>query len=242
MKKKIEDLIISIYDIPYSKSAFNEIEQALIILREYVENNHFLNSKLYVKEIIEIDNLSEDLSVFKSDEDRLLQKRVQKKIANLGRKILEENKKIFIVHGRNINMRDKVSTMLGKLKLEYSILESEQNNGATIIEKFLKNASKCEYAIVLFSADDLGKLDEDEANFKHRPRQNVILELGYFLAHVGRKNIIILHETGKKIESPSDFSGVVYEAFDEYGAWKTKLIKEMKMSGIYIDKRLADST
>ena len=83
------------------------------------------------------------------------------------------------------------------------ILESEHNGGTTIIEKFLKYSNECEYAIILFSADDIGKLIDSNEDEKFRPRQNVILELGYFLGTVGRKNIIILHEIGKQIEKPS---------------------------------------
>ena len=109
------------------------------------------------------------------------QKIIQKKIANLARTIFEENKKIFVVHGRNINMRDKVCATLGRLKLDYVVLESEHNTGATVVEKFLRNAKDCHYAIVLFSADDIGKLNDSNAIFKSRTRQNVILELGFFL-------------------------------------------------------------
>lgn len=235
----IEKLVKEVYDIQYSADAKKEIENSLKVIEGFINENHFLNSKSYTEEIRKIEALIDDLSIFKSSDDKLLQRSIQKRIANLGRTILEENKKIFIVHGRNFAMRDKVSSMLGKLKLDYSILETEHNNGATIIEKFLRNASECKYAIVLFSADDIGKIDSDNESFRHRTRQNVILELGYFLGQVGRKNIVILHEVGKNIEKPSDFDGIVYEAFDDYGAWKSKIIKEMKSAGIYIDERLA---
>ncbi len=240
MIANIEKLIEEIYNMPYAIEAFELIDKSLVKLENFVESNHFLKSKDYLKQIKEIEEISKELSSFKSDGDRLLQKKIQKKIANLARTILEENKKIFIVHGRNINMRDKVSSLLGRLKLDYVILESEYNSGATIIEKFTRNAEDCRYAIVLFSADDIGKLNHNESTFKSRVRQNVILELGYFLNKVGRKNIVILHEVGQDIERPSDFDGIVYEPFDEYGAWKGKLIKEMKKSNIYIDQNLAE--
>jgi predicted nucleotide-binding protein len=137
-------------------------------------------------------------------------------------------------------MRDKVSSLLGRLKLDYVILESEHNSGTTIIEKFIKNAENCLYAVVLFSADDIGKLENSESDLRYRVRQNVIFELGYFLGKIGRRNIVILHEANKNIETPSDFSGIVYEPFDEYGAWKSKLIREMRNANIYIKPELAD--
>lgn len=240
MTEKIEQLIAKIYATPYTKEAFGIIENAIKLIGDFIDENHFIKAKQYHKELKEIDELTEELSTFKSDEDRLLQKKIQKRLANLARTILDENKKIFIVHGRNLNMRDKVSSMLGKLKLDYVILETEQNSGATVIEKFLREAKECKYAIVLFSADDIGKLNIESAKTRNRTRQNVILELGYFLAQVGRNNIIILNEANMDIEKPSDFDGMVYEPFDEFGAWKGKLIKEMKRAKIYIDEKLAD--
>jgi predicted nucleotide-binding protein len=240
MIQKIEKLIDSIYYVPYTKEAFGQIESALKLLTDFVNSNHFLKNKTYLSEIEDLEELVEGLSNIRSDEDRLLQKRIQKNIANLARTILDENKKIFIVHGRNINMRDKISSLLGRLKIDYVILETEYNNGATVIEKFIKNACDCRYAIVLFSADDVGRYDDEKSEFKSRTRQNVIMELGYFLGLIGRKNITILHETRTDIEKPSDFDGIVYEPFDEYGAWKSKIIKEMKRAGIYIDEKLAD--
>ncbi|NOU16361.1 MAG: hypothetical protein HOO91_02235 [Bacteroidales bacterium] len=240
MITKIEKLIEEIYDLPYTGDGFELIDKYLKKLKNFVESNHFLKGKDYLYNIEEIKEISRKLSTYKSDEDRLLQRQLQKKIANLARTILDENKKIFIVHGRNINMRDKVCALIGRLKLDYVVLESEHNSGATIIEKFIRNAEDCRYAVVLFSADDVGKLNQNESTLKSRVRQNVILELGYFLSKVGRNNIVILHEVDQDIERPSDFDGIVYEPLDEYGAWKGKLIKELKEASIYIDQNLAE--
>jgi predicted nucleotide-binding protein len=240
MVKEIEKLIDSVYYIPYTKEAKQLIENALSTLKKFVHANLFLKANEYLTQIEYIRSQADNISSFRSEEDRLLQRKIQKQLANLGRTMLEENKKIFVVHGRNISMRDKVCATLGRLKLDYVILESEHNTGATIIEKFLRNAAECRYAVVLFSADDVGKLDDQQAVLKSRTRQNVILELGYFLGTIGRSNILILHEVGHNIEKPSDFEGIVYEPFDEFGAWKGKLMKELKRSGIYLDPKLSD--
>jgi hypothetical protein len=99
MTEKIEQLIIKIYDTPYTKEAIETIENAIKLIGDFIDENHFIKAKQYHKELKEIDELTEDLSTFISDEDRLLQKKIQKRLANLARTILEENKKIFIVHG-----------------------------------------------------------------------------------------------------------------------------------------------
>lgn len=233
-------LISKAYEIEYTQTATSAFVNLLTKMESYLDSFHPLNLRSYKQTIALIKNDIDNLSTFKSDSDRLLHKKIQKSIANLYRQVLDENKKIFIVHGRNLQMRDAVCSALGRLKLDPVILENEHNSGSTIIEKFLRNAEDCGFAIVLFSADDLCKLVNSKSEFRYRVRQNVVLELGFFLCKIGRKNILILHEMDIDIEQPTDFSGIVYEGFDQNGAWKTKLTRELKSAGIYIDQKLAD--
>ena len=63
-----------------------------------------------------------------------------------------------------------------------------------------------------------------------RARQNVVFETGYFIGKLGRKNIVIVSESG--IELPSDLQGVVYTNTLE---WKFSLLKELRAIGYQID-------
>jgi predicted nucleotide-binding protein len=71
--------------------------------------------------------------------------------------------------------------------------------------------------------DDLGRAN-GSTDLRARARQNVILELGYFLGRLGRTRVCALHRGG--VELPSDFQGVVYIEFDSAGAWRAKLAQE----------------
>lgn len=237
--RRLKEISKKVYDVEYTSNAGDILIGYLETIQKVIKSNHFLKAQNYLDELNDICSSVEQLSAWKSREDKLFQRQIQKSIVQLIRNILDENKKIFIVHGRNIGMRDKVSSLLGRLKLDYVILESEYNGGATIIEKFLRNAEDCQFAIVLFSADDIGGLKGTD-NLSDRVRQNVVLELGYFLGKVGRENLMILHETTVSLEKPSDCEGIVYEPLDEYGAWKNKLIKELRKSKVYIEQTLAD--
>ena len=64
-------------------------------------------------------------------------------------------------------------------------------------------------------------------------RKNVILELGYFIGRLGRARVSALKRSG--VEIASDFDGVVYTEFDERGAWKTELARELRGAGIKFD-------
>lgn len=149
-------------------------------------------------------------------------------------KILNNN--IFIVHGHNETMKLSVARMIEKLGLSPVILHEKANQGQTVIEKFLTN-SNVGFAIVILSADDIGySKKQGESSAKKRARQNVIFELGYFTAKLGRKKVIALIEGSNDFELPSDIHGVIYIPYDgESGKWKFDIAKELIDSGYSIN-------
>ena len=142
-------------------------------------------------------------------------------------------RKIFIVHGHDDGAREAVARYVEKLGFEPIILHEQASQGRTIIEKIEAHAD-VGFAIVLLTPDDFGgRLGEAP---KDRARQNVLLELGYFLGRLGRSRVCALKRG--EIEVPSDFGGVVYEAYDEGGGWKSALGRELEAAGFEIDWNL----
>ena len=90
------------------------------------------------------------------------------------------------------------------------------NRGRTIIEKLLDETREIGYAFVFLTPDDLGVLatDYDGNNLETRVRQNVLLEMGYFIGKVGRENVCILCKKGVE-DIASDLLGVAYNSFKE---------------------------
>ncbi len=145
-------------------------------------------------------------------------------------------KKIFIVHGHNEVMKEAVARTISDVGLEPIILHEQPNKGRTIIEKFTAESSDVSFAIVLLSADDFG-YEKNELPQKARPRarQNVVLELGFFIGKLGRNSVVALHEEITEFEIPSDYHGVIFTPYDKSGAWKLGLGKELKAAGIDVD-------
>ena len=143
------------------------------------------------------------------------------------------NENVFIVHGHNNEIKQSVARTISKLKFNPIILHENANSGNTIIEKFEELANTASYAIILLTDDDLGKAKK-ESKYNSRARQNVIMELGYFLGKLGRDKVFVL-KSGD-IEVPSDIMGIIYNTYDgEEGGWKNKLVKDMKASGFNVD-------
>lgn len=204
--------------------------------RLYFIAQKVLKTNYYNRHITELGTYDYDLlkSIVKNmiDECRLREKEISKTNQEEVKVMKEEcveNKKVFIVHGHDGELKYNVSHWLQKGGLEPIILHETANSGiATIMQKIEKN-SDVGCAIILMTADDLGKaVSEDDC--KKRPRQNVVFEAGYFLGKLGAERVIMLYDEG--IEAPGDLSGCVYILADKYNGWREQVRKELKVIGI----------
>ncbi len=146
--------------------------------------------------------------------------------------ILQRSRRIFLVHGHDVALKESVARFLEKLGLDPIILHEQPSQSRTIIEKF-ETHSDVAFAVVLLTPDDVGGDVANKDKLMPRPRQNVVFELGYFVGKLGRMRVCALHMPG--IELLSDWSGVLYIPFDQAGGWHLLLAREIKAAGIDVD-------
>jgi hypothetical protein len=139
-------------------------------------------------------------------------------------------RKVFVVHGHDDGARESVARFLEKLDFEAIILHEQANQGRTVIEK-IEAHGDVGFAVILLTPDDVGSVKGGEP--QPRARQNVMLELGYFVGRLGRSRVCALKRGD--LELPSDFGGVVYEDYDAGGGWKDALGRELQAAGFEID-------
>ena len=108
------------------------------------------------------------------------------------------------------------------------ILAEQPDKGRTVIEKFESEGNNVGFAVVLLTADDKGRKNYAR-KMQDRARQNVVFEMGYFMALLGRERVLLLLQEG--VEEPSDLKGVVYTPLDKEGVWRYKLVKELREQG-----------
>lgn len=145
---------------------------------------------------------------------------------------VNNTKKVFVVHGHNLEIKYDVARTLEQLGLEPIILHEQPNKGRTLIKKFT-DYSDVDFAIVIISADDYGYSKNNKpSEKKFRARQNVVFELGFFIAKLGFEKVFPLVEN-LSIEKPGDFDGVMYVSYN--AEWKQKLVQELKAVGYEID-------
>lgn len=135
------------------------------------------------------------------------------------------SEKVFVVHGRDNEPKEAAARFLTSLGLQPIILHEQANKGRTIIQKFRDEAADVGFALVLMTPDD------ELSNGQKRARQNVILELGFFLGALGPDKVAAIVKGD--LERPSDFDGVLYIPFD--AGWKIAIAKELQAAGYTVD-------
>ena len=141
--------------------------------------------------------------------------------------------KVFVVYGHDTPARDQLELLLLRMTIKPVILSNMAPDGKTIIEALIANTD-VPYAVVLLTPDDEGHITGKDDEKKFRARQNVVLELGMFLAKLGREKVAILHKGN--LELPSDINGLIYIPFkDSVQQAKNKLAASLQKAGFYID-------
>ena len=132
--------------------------------------------------------------------------------------------KVFIVHGHDGELKQKVARLLEKQGIEAVILSEQPNQGMTIIEKIEAYSEGVDAAICLFTPDDEMK------DGTKRARENVVLETGYFIGKIGREKTIVIVADG--VMNLSDLKGIVYVSDKN---WELDVLKELREIGYSVD-------
>jgi predicted nucleotide-binding protein len=143
------------------------------------------------------------------------------------------NGRVFIVHGHDTSLKNEAARFLRDLTGEDPVILHEQpDGGRSLIEKFEASAATTGYAVVLLTADDLGRA-KGEATDQPRGRQNVVFEMGFFFGSLGRGNVAVVHDEG--VDEPGDVRGMLYVPRDNAGAWKMRIAREIDHAGIAVE-------
>lgn len=144
---------------------------------------------------------------------------------------VDPNGPIFLVHGRDVERREVVRRFLETITdTSVIVLADQPNRGQDLLSKLLSNAQAASFAVILLSADDVGSLQGGDTLLP-RARQNVVFELGLFIALLGRDRVAAL--TDERLEVPTDFSGVAYIPISGE-AWQVQLARELKAAGVSV--------
>jgi len=131
--------------------------------------------------------------------------------------------RVFISHGSAIDWREIQEYIERDLEIKTLELAQEASSGRTILQKLEEESSKCDYAVIVMTGDDI------DADGNKKARENVMHEIGYFQGKYGLSSVCLLHEEGTNI--PSNIHGLVYIPFPKgyVSATLGVLMRELKV-------------
>ena len=155
-------------------------------------------------------------------------------------------KRVFIAHGKDMKPLNELKEIVTKFGLTPVVLSEQPSGGRTVMEK-LEAYSDVGFAFIILTPDDLGGYVEAGSKWsrpqrlrkflrtaQNRPRQNVILEFGFFVGKLGRDRVACLLK--KPVEQPSDMQGIVYLSFKEsLHEIKDEILRELQEAGYAIN-------
>ena len=146
-----------------------------------------------------------------------------------------DKRKVFVVHGHDSEAELELKYFLKTVGLQAVVLH-EQTGGGTWLDRLYQH-SDVGFAVVLLTPDDVGAAERDRKDgaypLKPRARQNVIFELGFFIAKLGSERVRALRKGD--VEILSDYPNVYIE-MDEHGAWKLRLAAELESQQMDLNK------
>jgi len=187
----------------------------------------FIGAGLPKRESQTEDNANEDISDEKNEEvivsghkeEIQFQEECQSGIEQDGKKQV----RVFISHGKNMELVEQVETMLGVAEIPYELAISEETSAIPVPEKVFNSMRKCNSAVIIVSVDEAPTEGETPTI-----NQNVLIEIGAAFVLYNKK-VILLWD--KRIPIPSNLQGLYRSEFEgDELSWKSgmKLMKALK--------------
>ncbi len=86
--------------------------------------------------------------------------------------IQKKEVKVFISHGKNMDLVEQVETMLGVAEIPYEIAVSEETSAIPVPEKVFNSMRRCDAAIIIVSGES------EQGDGIYQINQNVLIEIG----------------------------------------------------------------
>ena len=132
--------------------------------------------------------------------------------------------KVFISHGKNLDIVDQIKTILDINDLNYEIAIEEETTAIPVPDKVFNAMRNCNSAVICVTADQTDKNDDGS----YRVNQNVLIEIGAAFV-LYEKRVILVWD--KSVKIPSNLQGLYRcEISGEELSWSAgmKLLKALK--------------
>ena len=113
----------------------------------------------------------------------------------------DEAMKIFISHGKNMDIVEQIKTLIDLANLDYEVVVETETAAIPIPEKVFSAMRRCNSAVICVSADENDKKEDGTYGIN----QNVLIEIGSAFVLYDKKVILVWD---KRILIPSNLQGL----------------------------------
>jgi len=146
------------------------------------------------------------------------------------------SRRVFVIHGHDVGLKNEVARFLEKLEFQPIILHEQPDQGRPLLSKLRAELADVGYAFALLTPDDVASAAGEPKARRRRARQNVVFEHGMLVGLLGPDRVCAVVKGD--LEIPSDLAGVLYKKLgtaESLNAIAVDLIKELKTAGYDID-------
>jgi uncharacterized protein YodC (DUF2158 family) len=87
--------------------------------------------------------------------------------------------------------------------------------GGNTLESLVEAALRFDFAVLVVYPDDM---TTSRGKSQQAPRDNVLLEIGFFIGALGRKRTFVVYDRTANIKIPSDLAGVTLASYQPHGS------------------------
>jgi len=156
--------------------------------------------------------------------------------AVLRKEVQTFSRRVFVIHGHDVGLKNEVARFLEKLELKPIILHEQPDQGRPLLSKLSAELGDVGYAFALLTPDDVASSVAEPKTKRRRARQNVVFEHGMLVGLLGPGRVCAIVKG--ELEIPSDLAGVLYKklgATESLNSILVDLIRELKTAGYEID-------
>jgi len=132
--------------------------------------------------------------------------------------------KLFVVCAEENKIKHELSNFLSKVGLSPVYIQEPHEQQYRLLDK-LKEHSDVGFAVVL--------LDPTSTSLSN----DIVFELGILVGALGSERVCGLSKS--TVDILANYSGISYISFDNAGAWKFMMIKQLRQAGFNVDANLA---
>ena len=139
---------------------------------------------------------------------------------------------VYIMHGSDMTNAFMLKDMLIKMKIEARFLSEDASGSKTLREMLDDSKSRACFVLVLLTPDDVIRIRRWRT--QRQPRPNVLIELGYYLGHLGKDRVVMVCQRDVHDAMPSDLKGIRVAMFDrQVKEAMGEIQNELKQAGLY---------